>query len=73
MKVKVFNLLPGDLVKRSQWIEREGNVTELRMVLSNVKLDSTHQIEWLRIKKGITCSGFYNHSDVMEVESRLER
>lgn len=73
MKVKVFNLLPGDLVKRSQWIENEGNVTELRVVLSNVKLDDIHQIEWLRAKKGITCFGFYKHSDMMEVESRVER
>lgn len=71
-KVKVRDLAPGDLVKRSQWITSEGYVTELRLVISNIRLDNLHHIEWLRIKKNELCTSYLSQHDVMSVVGRAQ-
>lgn len=71
IKVKVRDLLPGDLVKRSQWIGSEGYVTELRMVISNVSLDNLHHVEWLRIKNSELCTSYLSQHDEVSVVGRM--
>jgi hypothetical protein len=71
MKLQAQQLKPGDLIQRTAWIEKEGNVTELRMVLSCCKVHDFIQVEWLRIKKGIVHISVYMPFDIIKVECRL--
>jgi hypothetical protein len=71
-KVDVKDLVPGDLIKKTQWIAGEGFISELRTVLSITKIDSqTTQVEWLRIKRGTACTGYHQPNDTMELVKRI--
>ena len=71
-KVDVKDLVPGDLIKKTQWIVGEGFISELRTVLTVTKLDPhTTQVEWFRIKKGTTCTGYHKPNDTMELVKRI--
>jgi hypothetical protein len=71
-KVDVKDLAPGDLIKKIQWIVGEGFISELRAVLSVTKIDPhVTQVEWLRIKKGTTVTGYHQPNDTMELVKRI--